>query len=453
MAALLSCNLPFQAAGWNFIDKDSATRKIEIPQNALLTDYLNSNIINTHYIIRHVHDLSRYANGLTVGNNCILEFKRGGGLRNGKLKCSSIAIKGRKTKFVDIYIEVIDATRVRMENVSAFYTFANDDFVRISNSENIFIKGVRVVFDEGNRQRPDGRYIEAEGFDLIGCGNISLINCSIINSKSQYADSEHGSLICKECHNVSVDGCFSSGGHNEVFNFISCEDVVIKNTIVRGGSGSAISTAGGENFIIDNCKSYNVGSSAFSFNSRKMTITNCLAKDWKIFNGITLGHSEDNLRVGDVVVDNCKMILSDNVNSHRKCALGGVIEGKVIVKNCDFKTSRICSFDGLPNSEKVSLSLDNNKIKLFKGDTTANYFRASNIFYLNVSGNTFDGNADISLLGYSSGDLRAGVRKLNISNNTFKRGAEIKNELELKSIENVVFEGNVKKGKVYKLKQ
>jgi hypothetical protein len=305
-----------------------------------------------------------------------------------------------------------------LKNVTATYSYAVDDFVRIMNSENIVIDGVKVVFDEGNRQLPSGDYIEAEGFDLTSCKNISFSDCSIKNSKSLYADSDHGSLICKNCICITVNGCFSSGGHNEIFNFIGCEKVKITNTIIDGGHGSAIATQGGKDITIDNCTSINVGASGYSLNSKKMRITNCIAKDWHYFNGITLGHPTEGFRVSDVVVSNCKMILSDNKDSNKKCALGGVIEGPVTIKDCQAEVSRICSFDGVYKSEDVSLYLDNNYFDLFEGDLFAETFRASGVLNLTISNNTFIGNANIT--GYIK--KKAGVPASNwkITGNTFK---------------------------------
>ena len=430
---------------------ENELRVVNIPSNAILTEFMGKNIDNTYYIIRHTHDLSSYIGGLDVGKNCILEF-RNGGLKNGKLKCGNVSIKGKRTKFVDTYIEITDASNVILKNINASYSFATDDFVRVTNSENIDISGVKVVFDEGNRQLSNGAYIEAEGFDLTNCHNVSFKKCSIINSKSHYADSKHGSLICKGCKNVKVLDCYSSGGHNEIFSFIDCYKVIINNTVVRGGSGSAISTQGGEDFMINNCKSYNVGASGFSFNSKKMQITNCIAKDWHIFNGITIGHPTDNMRVSDVFVSSCKMILKKNENTQRKCALGGVIEGQVVIKECKIKTNRLCSFDGVNHSEQTKLVLDGNDIDICNGDFTANYFRASDIYNLEIIGNVFNGNVDISLLGFCSKDILDGGKKMSICDNVFKKGASINIPVELIGLKNVNFEGNVKNGKEYKLR-
>lgn len=422
---------------------DSIMQVVHIPKDAILTDFMGDDIVNTHYIIQHEHIINKASETLTIGNNCILEFEDGS-LNSGRLKCSSIVIKGKNPTFVDTYIEISDADCVVIKNVSAKYSFAVDDFVRIKNSQNIVVDAVKVEFDEGNKQLPNGVYIEAEGFDLTNCENVSFVNSSIINSKSHYIDSNHGSLICKNCSNIVLDGCFSSGGHNETFNFIGCEKVTIKNTLIEGGCGSAIATQGGEDFTIDNCKSYNVGASGFSFNSRKIRIKNCIAKDWHVFNGITLGHPADNMQADDIIVTDCEMILTNNIDSHRKCALGGVIDGHVVVVNCKMKISRLCSFDGNRNSKAVSLTFVNNDIVFFAGDSFANFFRASNIYNLEISENTFTGNAVIPLLGFSVKDLQAGTRKMIIRNNVFKGGADIKDKIELKYVKNVVFEGNLK---------
>ena len=73
----------------------SEMRVVRVSKNAVLTDIMGEDIVNTHYIIRHKHNLSRYSECLTIGNNCILEFRRGN-FNNGRLKCGNIVIKGRK---------------------------------------------------------------------------------------------------------------------------------------------------------------------------------------------------------------------------------------------------------------------------------------------------------------------------------------------------------------------
>lgn len=373
----------------------SCLQKIRIPRNADLTDYINKDAVSIHYIINDYFDLSNYSRGLTVGENCKLEFIKGGFI-NGRLYCKSITIEGRKPNFRDVYIVVRDAKVVKLKNITATYTNAMDDFVRITNSNNIEIEKVKIVFDEGNRQKPNGDYIEAEGFDLTNCKNVRFSKCSIYNAKSHYADSEHGSLTCKNCRDITVDRCFSSGGHNEMFNFINCFSLWVKNTTVKGGHGSAIATQGGENIVIDHCTSIDVLASGFSLNSKNMRITNCIAKDWHEFNGITIGHPADGARTSDVVVSNCKLLLSDIRDSHKKCAFGGVVDGTVVISNCQTRTSRICSFDGVYRGQDVSLTFDNNYFNCFEGDTFAETFRASGILDLVVSHNTFVGNANIT---------------------------------------------------------
>ena len=59
---------------------ENELRVVNIPSNAILTEFMGKNIDNTYYIIRHTHDLSSYIGGLDVGKNCILEFRNGGGI-------------------------------------------------------------------------------------------------------------------------------------------------------------------------------------------------------------------------------------------------------------------------------------------------------------------------------------------------------------------------------------
>lgn len=396
----------------------SCLQKIRIPRNADLTDYINKDAVSIHYIINDYFDLSNYSRGLTVGENCKLEFIKGGFI-NGRLYCKSITIEGRKPDFRDVYIVVRDAKVVKLKNITATYTNAMDDFVRITNSNNIEIEKVKIVFDEGNRQKPNGDYIEAEGFDLTNCKNVRFSKCSIYNAKSHYADSEHGSLTCKNCRDIIVDDCFSSGGHNEIFNFINCFNLLVKNSTVKRGRGSAIATQGGENIDIDHCTSIDVLASGFSFNSKNVRITNCIAKDWHEFNGITLGHPADGARASDVVVSNCKLLLSDIRDSHKKCAFGGVVDGTVVISNCQTRTSRICSFDGVYRGQEVSLTFDNNYFNCFEGDTFAETFRASGILDLVVSHNTFVGNANIT--GFIKKIEGSQPSNWRINGNTFKK--------------------------------
>lgn len=370
-------------------------RVINVLREVDLFEIMGTNIENTHYVIRYNHDLSKNNKDLVIGNNCILEFKSGS-IIGAKIKSRNIVIKGRKPKFTNSYIVIEKADAVILSNIKADFTFAEDDFIRICDSENIYIDNVSVVFDKDNKQFKSGVYIEAEGFDISNCSNVHFEKCSISNSKSHYADSKHGSLICKNSNNITVNACYSTGGHNEILNFIDCHNVTITNTVVEGGDGSAIATQGGNGFVIDHCKSYNVGASAYSFNSREVRITNCLAKDWHRFNGITLGHSDSNLRASGIVASNCRIILSRKNDSQKKCAFGGVINGSVNINNCRSKTSRICNFDAVFESEIVSLTLDNNYFEVFEGDAFSEIFRTSDVLNLTVINNTFDGNACIN---------------------------------------------------------
>lgn len=219
-------------------------RVVNVSQDADLSEIMNAEIKNTHYIFQHNHDLSGYYD-LIIGDDCILDFKKGG-FANGRIKCKSIEIKGRKPQFHDAYIEISSADHVIIKNINAIYTFATDDFVKISNSKNIDIENVKVTFDKGNRQLPNGNWIYTEGFDLTNCRNVSFTNCTIINAKSRNVDSEHGSLTCKNCSDVTVDRCYSSGGYNEVFLFWYSSNNKVANTVINGGNGSGISLVVGQ---------------------------------------------------------------------------------------------------------------------------------------------------------------------------------------------------------------
>ena len=107
-------------------DSDAITMvraEINVAKGAVLTDLMKKGIENTHYIIRNEHDLSQYPEGLTIGENCVLEFKRGG-LKNGKIKCSSISIEG-KPKFIDAYIEISNAKNIKIKDVYSTFSYGS----------------------------------------------------------------------------------------------------------------------------------------------------------------------------------------------------------------------------------------------------------------------------------------------------------------------------------------
>lgn len=396
-------------------------RVVKVKQNADLSKIMGEIVINTHYIFKHTHDLSRYGNRLTIGDNCILEFKKGG-LANGRIKCKNVEIKGKKPKFQDVYIEISGANHVDIKNVNATYTFAVDDFIKITNSKNIEAENVNVTFDKDNRRLPNGEWIFTEGFDLTDCQNISFKKCTIHNAKSRNVDSQHGSLACKNCSDISVDGCSSSGGYNEVFFFTYSNNVTIKNTVINGGNGSGITLVGGENFVIDKCKSIDVGASGFSLNAKKIRVTNSIIKNWHSYGGITLGHSPEYARMADVEVANCT-IENDSGKDHPDpiWAFGGVSEGVIKIHDCKMKTPRICTFDFIYKDGPVKLDLKNNYINVIKAEgpaTTMECFRASGNYDLVIENNTFVGGAGIT--GYVRPTDKQPASNWVIKGNTFK---------------------------------
>lgn len=397
--------------------------EVHVSEDANLSKIFGKGKSNTHYIFRYTHDLSRYTEGLIIGENCILEFKRGGFI-NGKIKCGSIIIEGKSPRFTNAYIEIDNADYAKIKNINADYTFAVDDFVKITNSKNIDVENVKVTFDKGNRRLSDGGdWIYTEGFDLIDCSNVSFKECVILNAKSRNVDSEHGSLTCKNCYDISVDGCSSSGGYNEAFLFMDCNNVTIKNTIISGGNGSGITLIGGENFVIDECKSINVGASGFSLNAKKIRVTNCLIKNWQAYGGVTLGHSLEVTRTADVEVSNCT-IVNDSGKGHPDpiWAFGGVSEGVIKIHDCKIKSPRICTFDFIYNGEPLKLDLRNNYINVIKAEglaATIECFRASGNYDLLVENNTFVGGVGIT--GYVRPSDNQPVSNWRIKGNTFKR--------------------------------
>ena len=402
----------------SFVEK----RVIIVLQDADLSEIIGENKTNTHYVFQHYHDLSRYGNGLTIGDDCILEFKKGGFV-NGRIKCRNIVIEGRKPNFQDVYVEISNADNVKIKNVNAAYTFAVDDFIKISNSKNIEVENVKVTFDKGNRRLPSGEWIFTEGFDLTDCQNISFKKCVILNAKSRNVDSQHGSLMCKNCNNITVDGCSSSGGYNEVFFFMYSNNVTIKNTTINGGNGSGITLVGGEGFVIDKCKLINVGASGFSLNAKKIRVTNCLIKNWHSYGGITMGHSPEYARTADVEVSNCT-IVNDSGKDHPDpiWAFGGVSEGVIKIHDCKMKTPRICTFDFIYKDGPVKLELRNNYIKVIKAEgpaTTIECFRASGNYDLVIENNTFVGGAGIT--GFVRPSDNQPTSNWKIKGNTFKK--------------------------------
>ena len=401
-------------------------RMVKVSKNADLSRICGENITNTHYIFQYSHDLSQYRDGVTIGDNCILEFKKGG-FANGRIKCRSVEIKGRKPRFHNAYIEICSADHVKIKNIIATYSFAVDDFVKISDSKDIEIENVKVMFDKGNRIRAIGEWIFTEGFDLTDCENVSFKKCAINNAKSRNVDSLHGSLACKNCNSIIVDGCTSSGGYNEVFFFKFSNNVTIKNTIINGGNGSGITLVGGENFVIDNCKSIDVGASGFSLNAKKILVNNCLVKNWHSYGGITMGHSPEYARTADVEVSNC-IIENDSGKDHPDAiwAFGGVSEGVIRIHDCKMKTPRICTFDFIYKDGPVKLDLRNNYINVIKAEgpaATIECFRASGNYNLVIENNTFIGGAGIT--GYVRPSGKQPASNWIIKGNTFKKLGEM----------------------------
>lgn len=395
---------------------------VKVSPDADLSEMFGDTITNTHYIFRHTHDLSRYGDGLIIGENCILEFKRGG-FNNGRIKCGSVMIKGRKPQFHDAYIEIGAADCVKIYNVNSTYSFAVDDFIKISNSNNIDIENVKVTFDKGNRKLPSGEWIYTEGFDLTDCTNISFKKCAILNAKSRNVDSQHGSLICKNCRDISVEGCYSSGGYNEVFLFMNSNHVNIENTIINGGNGSGITLVGGSDFIINKCKSINVGASGFSLNAKMIRVTNCLIKNWDAYGGITMGHITVGRRAAEVEVSHCT-IINDSGKGHPDpiWAFGGVSEGVIRIHDCKIKAPRICTFDFIYKDGPVELDLCDNYINVIEADglaTTIECFRASGNYDLVIENNTFVGGAGIT--GYVRPADGQPASNWRIKGNTFKK--------------------------------
>ncbi len=407
-------------------EKDSnhstETRIVYVSKDADLSKIFSKEITNTHFIFQHTHNLSRYENGLTLGDNCILEFKKGGFV-NGRIKCGSIVIEGRKPIFSDVYIEIDNADYVNIKNINATYTFATDDFIKILNSKHIDIENVKVTFDKGNRQLPNGEWIYTEGFDLTDCKNVSFKKCTIHNAKSRNVDSQHGSLACKNCSDIIVNSCYSSGGYNEVFFFVNCNHVRIENSVAKGGNGSGIDLIGGADFIIDKCKSINVGASGFSLNAKKIRVTNCIIKNWQAYGGITMGHIAEFTRAADVEISNCS-IVNDSGKDHPDpiWAFGGVSEGEIIIHDCKIKAPRICTFDFIYNDKPVKLELRDNIINVIKAEGLSNTiecFRASGNYDLVIENNTFIGGAGIT--GHVQPSDGQPISNWIIKGNTFKK--------------------------------
>ena len=93
---------------------------------------------NTHYIIRYNHDLSLYSNGVTIGNNSVLDFKNGS-FNNGLIvfNDTKIIAKTKKIFSNNKYEGTIDVEAAYPEWFGAFGNGMTDDTQAVQDAMDV----------------------------------------------------------------------------------------------------------------------------------------------------------------------------------------------------------------------------------------------------------------------------------------------------------------------------
>ena len=127
----------FQIAGANEIGtEEQVFRVVCVKKTADLSKVLAGE--NTQYIIRYKHDLSRYKDGVVIGKNSILEFRKGS-LNNGKIVFNNTRIKSKARRIFDnnVYDGIIDVAQAYPEWFGAEGNGLTDDTRAIQDALNV----------------------------------------------------------------------------------------------------------------------------------------------------------------------------------------------------------------------------------------------------------------------------------------------------------------------------
>lgn len=127
----------FQIAGANEIgSEEQVFRVVCVKKTADLSKVLAGE--NTQYIIRYNHDLSRYKDGVVIGKNSILEFRKGS-LNNGKIVFNNTHIKSKVSRIFsnNVYDGLINVPEAYPEWFGAEGNGLTDDTRAIQDALNV----------------------------------------------------------------------------------------------------------------------------------------------------------------------------------------------------------------------------------------------------------------------------------------------------------------------------
>lgn len=127
----------FQIAGANEIGtEEQVFRVVCVKKTADLSKVLAGE--NTQYIIRYNHDLSRYKDGVVIGKNSILEFRKGS-LNNGKIVFNNTHIKSKVSRIFsnNVYDGLINVPEAYPEWFGAEGNGLTDDTRAIQDAMNV----------------------------------------------------------------------------------------------------------------------------------------------------------------------------------------------------------------------------------------------------------------------------------------------------------------------------
>lgn len=127
----------FQIAGANEVGtEEQVFRVVCVKKTADLSKVLAGE--NTQYIIRYNHDLSRYKDGVVIGKNSILEFRKGS-LNNGKIVFNDTHIKSKVSRIFsnNVYDGLINVPEAYPEWFGAEGNGLTDDTRAIQDALNV----------------------------------------------------------------------------------------------------------------------------------------------------------------------------------------------------------------------------------------------------------------------------------------------------------------------------
>jgi len=121
---------------YNLAFARSDLRRVNVCQKDDLSRVLSE--ANTQYVIRYNHDLSKYPDGVVIGKNSVLEFKKGS-LKNGKITFNNTKIKSKQRRIFEnnIYSGKLDVEIAFPEWFGAVGDGRADDTQAIQNAMDV----------------------------------------------------------------------------------------------------------------------------------------------------------------------------------------------------------------------------------------------------------------------------------------------------------------------------